>query len=183
MDWIVPLISVLIGGALTILGTIWTGHVRDTKQSKTLEAALIAEISGLLEIIEKRQYLLGFERQITYLRFNPDETRHYRVMVPKHYSRIYQETSKNIGILDANIAREIVKFHQLLDAVVQDITPDGHLYNGGRLHAFSQTKEIFDMAYETGLELTNNNRKKTCKPLNFKAVKDVFSVNKKDISN
>ena len=73
--------------------------------------------------------------------------------VSKEYSRIYQANAHQIGVIQTEQAVDIVRFHQLMDAVVQDVRPGGLLSNGAQLHAFTETEKIFKSALEVGRKL------------------------------
>lgn len=130
---------------------------KDRNQSARIKASLVAEIAALVEITEYRGYLTNLQEVCDFLQGASAGTNYlYRVQVPKHYSRIYQANSDRIGALDADTARKMVEFHQLIDAVVQDVVPGGTLYNGGDLGAFTETTSILDRALQLGREILND---------------------------
>ena len=81
------------------------------------------------------------------------------VDVPLHYSRVYQENCKNIGVISNEVASEIIIFHQLIDAVVQDIKPNGAFSSGATLETFEQMLKIFEQALSVGRKLSKTHNK------------------------
>lgn len=127
---------------------------RNRKESRQIEKSMIVEISALLEVIEAREYLDKFKKIIEELKSDPEiESFSLTIDVPIHYSRIYQENCNRIGIIDSNKAAKIVRFHQLIDAVVQDVKPGGMLSNGAEANFFVGTARILEQALEIGNEL------------------------------
>lgn len=155
-----PAITAIIGA---VVGALAAGvplfcleFYKSRKESAQLKASLVAEVAGLVEITEYRGYLRDLQAICEYLAEGPEGTiRYYRVRVPGHYSRIYQSNSDRIGILDADTARKIVEFHQLIDAVVQDVVPGGTLYEGSELPAFTAATNILERALHLGREILN----------------------------
>jgi hypothetical protein len=135
---------------------------KDRNQSARIKASLVAEIAGLVEITEYRGYLKDLQKVCNSLKSASEGTTDlYRVQVPKHYSRIYQANSDRIGALDADTARKMVVFHQLIDAVVQDVVPGGALYEGADLEAFMETTDILERALQLGKEIVNDTKQVT----------------------
>jgi hypothetical protein len=119
-----------------------------------LLASLLAEISALLQIIEHRKYHESIKEVIEHLKDQPPGTTHsYTVEVPTHYSRIFQENCSSIGRIDKFYSEKIIIFHQLIDAVVQDVKPGGVISKGANLDTFEETEKILSRAIEIGNEL------------------------------
>jgi len=83
-------------------------------------------------------------------------TSSFQVLVPEHYSRIYQANCNKIGLLNKSLAAQIVRFHNLIDAVVQDVKPGGALNDGATLPVFVETRDILSEAIELGYNIVNN---------------------------
>lgn len=158
----------LISAGAAIIGAI-TGAVaaafplflmelyKGRKESAQIRAALISEVATLVEIAESREYLKGLQKAYNSLKGQPKEaTYRYGAKIPNHYSRIYQANLDRIGILDTDTARKIVQFHQLIDAVVQDVVPGGPLYEGRGLKAFEEAANILERALQLGREISND---------------------------
>lgn len=156
-EWL-PLYAAL-GGAVTgaiasFLPTWLMEKRREINFSRQVKNCLLSEISALVEIIDHRSYPSAIKEAIAYLKSQPEGSEYKLfVDVPVHYSRVYQENCKNIGVVPNGIACKIITFHQLIDAVVQDIKPNGLCSNGAQLEAFEEMQRIFDQALNIGREL------------------------------
>jgi len=75
----------------------------------------------------------------------------FEVSVPPHYSRVYQAHIEKLGALHVEHASDLIEFHQLLDSIVQDVSPGGLVAKeGGGREAFEQLLELFDAAIKAG---------------------------------
>lgn len=144
-----------IAGAIASFFPTWLiERRREAAFAKQVESCLLAEISALVEIIDRRGYLSALKDVTDYLRQNPEGT-HYKfaVDVPSHYSRVYQDNCKHIGVVRSDIAQQIIVFHQLVDAVVQDMKPNGVFNEGATLETFEEMEVIFGEAMEIARKL------------------------------
>jgi hypothetical protein len=156
-EWL-PLYAALggaVAGAITsFFPTLLLERSRENKLSRRLHASFLTEISALLEIIEHRNYRGSIKEVINHLKTQPAGTTHsLTVTVPEHYSRIYQENCKNIGVINEFYAKRIVIFHQLIDAIVQDIQPGGVVSKGAEIVAFEEMDKLFTRAMEVAHEI------------------------------
>ena len=156
-----PLYAAL-GGAIASFFPTWLIERRREKAfSKQIENCLISEISALLEIIDHRNYLATITNTVEYLKSQPKGTKaSLFVDVPSHHSRVYQENCRNIGVVSDEKAKKIVIFHQLIDAVIQDIKPNGAFNSGAELETFVEMEIIFRNALDIGRELTKSMNEK-----------------------
>lgn len=144
----------IAGAIVSLIPTFVLERYRENKHSSNVLAALRAEVSAFLEIIEHRKYHDSIKKVIDDLKDQPDgATYSYSVCVPDHYSRIYQANSSNIGLIDKTSAQKIVTFHQLVDAIIQDVKLGGAISNGGDIEAFKELEKIFSRAIIIGNEL------------------------------
>lgn len=155
----IQLASVALGGILTFAATAGVEWLRSIKKGKNIQCALIAEIEAMLHINSLRLYKEGFISSIDYLKTHPIEIKHTQVKAPIHYSRIYQQNASDIGLIDKDLAVKIVKFHQFIDSVIQDVTERGVLYKGGRLGDYEQTFLIYNEAIYLGEEILRDSVK------------------------
>ncbi len=149
-----------VAGAIASFFPTWILEKRrDHKFSMQVESCLLAEIFALLEIIEHRGYLNSMREVVAHLKTLPEGTTYcFTVDVPQHYSRVYQENCTNLGVVRIETAKNIVVFHQLIDAIVQDIKPGGIASVGATIEAFEQMESIFAKAIEIGHDLTSHNK-------------------------
>ncbi len=146
----------IAGSIASFLPTLFLEKRRDHKYSRQIQSSLLAEVSALLEIISHRKYLESIQEVIESLSTQPAGTTYsFAVDVPPHYSRVYQENCINIGVVQEDVAREIVVFHQLIDAVVQDVKLCGHVSEGAELEAFIEMEAILKRAIEIGNKIVN----------------------------
>lgn len=150
-------LGALAGGSLVFLSTYWRETQKGREQRLFITLALFAEIRALVIIIETRKYLVRMEEIIDHLKENPHPP-YYRmeVRIPDHYSRIYQTHAANIGTVNPDSAAKIIEFHQLIDAVVQDVSVGGPFSEeAGTVEAYSQAAEMLGTALAIGHQLTD----------------------------
>lgn len=151
------IVGAFVGAVASGIPVLLTEWCKSRKESAQIRSSLIAEVAALVEIAENRRYLNGLRDICDFLQGQPKGTTYpFRVLIPKHYSRIYQANANRIGIVDATTARKIVQFHQFIDAVVQDVVPSGTLYEGGILEGYLQTMNILERALQLGREISND---------------------------
>jgi len=156
-EWL-PLYAALggaIAGAIASFFPTWLiERRREAAFAKQIESCLLAEISALVEIIDQRGYLSAIKTVAGFLRDSPEGTLYkFAVDVPPHYSRVYQENCKHIGVVRNDVAHQIIVFHQLIDAVVQDIKPNGAFSDGASLETFEEMEVIFGEAMDVARKL------------------------------
>ncbi|CAM4392683.1 hypothetical protein [Shewanella denitrificans] len=143
------------GGLVSFFPTYFLERRRERNFSKKIESCLIAEISALIEIINQRGYLCSIKKAAEELKNQPEGTTYsFVVSVPDHYSRVYQENCMHVGVIEKTMAHDIVVFHQLIDAIVQDIKPGGIVSSGATIEAFKEMDIIFSKAISIGTKLT-----------------------------
>jgi hypothetical protein len=154
---ITAIIGTVVGALAAGIPLFFTELYKGRKEAAQIKASLVAEIEGLVEIIEYRGYLKNLQDSCEYLKKQPNgQICTYRVLVPNHYSRIYQSNSNKIGFLDPNTAKKIVQFHQLIDAVIQDVVPGGLLHEGSGLSSFAKATDILARALRIGKEISKD---------------------------
>ncbi|MGN6581027.1 MAG: hypothetical protein ACTHJ1_13740 [Bordetella sp.] len=159
-QWITASIGIA-GAAVGSIATFfpnWLLELCKKKSERTnISNALIAEVNALLKIVSYRRYIEEMEQVVARLNAAPPGTRFkYVVKVQEHYARIYQANIERLGILDTDLAVKIIEFHQMIDAVVQDIRPGGVIADqGGDAEGFRQMLEIAQKAKNIGEEITH----------------------------
>ncbi|QFT39669.1 MULTISPECIES: hypothetical protein [unclassified Vibrio] len=155
-EWI-PVVSALGGALVGGLVTFFpTKYLEDRKQKQfalQVRNCIIAEVSALIRVIENRKYVKAIEEAVDHLRNNPTDTYTLEADIPIHYSQIYQAQCQNLGVLDRTVARDIISFYQLVDAVVQDIKPEGTFSKHPSLEAYLESLEMFRLAVKIGKSL------------------------------
>lgn len=148
---VVGLVGVVLGSVSSIFLSLITDKRKQKRETEQLQAALVTEIAVIVEVVQARNYRENLRKVCDHLEAQPEGTAYrFIVLVPEHYSRIYQANAGSIGRLDSEIARDIIRFHQLADAVVQDIRPGGVIAEGAALPAFREALAFLDKAIEIG---------------------------------
>ncbi|VXC15602.1 conserved hypothetical protein [Pseudomonas sp. 9AZ] len=158
-EWL-PVIAAIggafIGGVSTFFPTYIIEARKRRHEKDAITTALLSEISALLKIVEHRKYLDSVEEAVAYLKENTEALYKFSVRIPEHYSRVYQFHVANIGIVNPSLAASIIEFHQLIDAVVQDVTLGGPIAEtGGDAEAFEELLAILKSAISIGQKITS----------------------------
>ncbi|MNF49575.1 hypothetical protein D3C84_308500 [compost metagenome] len=149
----------------------WFGPVRLWKkqaerESESVRASLFAEVAALVEIVERRGYLQSMRGIETMLRArqaasiysafqNGQGAESFEVLIDSEYSRVYQGNVSKLGVLRAEDAKQIVRFHQLADAVRLDVIPGGGIARGTcNPEDFKEVADLLEIALEIGRALT-----------------------------
>ncbi|MGY2275727.1 MULTISPECIES: hypothetical protein [Pseudomonas] len=161
-DWTTVLVALATGGTAA-LGPVLLWIKQAQGERKSVRAALFAEVSALIELVERRHYLNDMKRYEAFLlpltrreldELNPDDFK-YPITVGEHYNRVYQANVSRLGILSAVEARQIVRFYQLADSVRADVSPGGPLYSGTtNRQSYTEAIGILEDAIEIGTALT-----------------------------
>ena len=156
-EWL-PVYAALCGavaGAIASFFPTWfLEKHRDRRYSDKIQNCLLAEIYALLEIIKHRCYLTSIRAVIEHLKAQPRGTKYaFTVIVQPHYSRVYEENCRDIGLVRNDIAVKIVVFHQLIDSLVQDVQPGGVMSVGATIESYEEMEKIFSRAIQIGNDL------------------------------
>lgn len=145
-----------IGGISTFLPSYFLETRKHRLEQQAITTALTSEISALLKIIDHRKYLDGLIEAVDHLKANPGDRYILTVKVPEHYSRVYQSHIDRIGLVKPALAADIIEFHQLIDAVVQDIVPDSPVQEeGGDIETFEELVKILTSAIHIGQKIVS----------------------------
>ena len=145
-----------LGGLFGLLASwipiAWRESRRRKHDAQSIRASLVAEISAMAEIIRGRGY-------VKELRAAADEAADcqaftFSVKVPADYFIVYKSNTSKLGLLDAHDAARIVYLYQLVESVVQDVTPGGILAEGlGGPEAFQEAVAFLERALELADDL------------------------------
>lgn len=148
------IVGAIIGAVASIATAITTDSIKNKRHEKALQSSIVSEITSLLEVIDAREYIKTIEEIVEELKTMKANTKYtLSVEVPLHYSRIYQNNANQIGLINVDLAPKIVRFHQLLDSVVQDVKVGGIFTQGATLKSYEQTLSIFKLAHKLGEEI------------------------------
>lgn len=80
----------------------------------------------------------------------------FEVRIDSHFNRVYQANVAKLGVLTADEAKQIVRFHQLADSVRIDVTAGGGLAVGtDSSEEYKETADLLEIALEIGHSLTD----------------------------
>lgn len=127
-DWS-ALFAAMVGGGLTLIGGLVQSYMgersKESRDKRVLLNGLIAEMSALREIATRRRYLDTFE-EIQKLGGVPGSVYEpFTVYMPDSLAPVYSANVQHLGLLDEGDASQIIRFHQLVVSVVQDIKSEG----------------------------------------------------------
>ena len=139
---------------------LWSRQVKRERES--VRASLLAEVSALLEMVERRNYVRDLRATEAHLKeLSPDQlklinTEEFGFALPagENYNRVYQANVSRLGVLSAAEATQIVRFYQLADSVRADVSSGGVLAIGSVDHeSYGETAGILETAIEIGTQL------------------------------
>lgn len=117
--------------SLPVVLAILAWWLKLAREHSTVGRAIYSEIMALTEITRHRHFLQDLRLRAHLYRNDPSKpAEEYRISVADHYCRVYAGNIQNIGCLDAEQAALIVRFYQLADSVVRDVSEGGQLYQG-----------------------------------------------------
>ncbi|MGZ9665869.1 hypothetical protein ACXX9E_07155 [Pseudomonas sp. GNP014] len=152
----------LVTGFTAIVGPVWVWYSQVRRERKSVRAALFVEVAILVELIELRGYLEGLretEREIASLtdaQREEFEGYEYSVNVHGPYNNVFQANVSKLGSLSVHEASQIVRFYQMADSVVADLTPGGVLYRGtDKAEDFRDVADLLEEVLKIGHELTS----------------------------
>lgn len=164
VDWTTVLVALVTG--VTAAGgpyLIWLKQAKSERRS--VRAALLAEVSALIEIVEIRGYLRDLraaEAALSNLEQWQLDTLsssdfQFQVPIGEHYNRVYQSNVNRLGSLSAREARMVVRFYQLADSVKADISEGGVLFIGSLdAEDFKDAADILETAMELGRQFVDS---------------------------
>lgn len=124
--------STMAGAALLSAIQYWWTWWSDRR---AVRLALMAEILALTEVAKSRRYveeLIQTADEIEQGSLKDGELQQYAVSVSGGQSRIYEAHITRLGCLPAGEVQQVVRFYQLIDSVILDVTEGGALYQGTR---------------------------------------------------
>lgn len=156
-EWI-PVVAAIGGAFVGALGAVIPNllieRYKRKKDRDAITSALICEISSILEIIEKRKFVAGLREIEGALKGG--QTFKFSVKVADNHSLIFKSLTDKIGSVERDVAARIIRFHQFINSVIQDVGPGGHLADeGGGKAEFAETLAILEAAIAIGQSLEN----------------------------
>lgn len=161
-NWTAIAIGVL-SAVVAIYGPTRLWRKQSKRESETVRASLIAEIAALVDIVELRRFLPALREKQALLVFRRSSVmgefgvtpEKYEVRIDSQFNRVYQANVTKLGMLNAEEAQQIVRFHQLADSVRLDVIPGSDLASGtDNPEKFGEAADLLEMALAIGHALT-----------------------------
>jgi hypothetical protein len=120
-----PALSALIGGITGVAGGYFTGYLayhRDKQErGKATLAAVKAEISSILSLMEEARYIDEIKSRIDSIE-KTGEPAFFEVPVKiKLFTKVYSANISHLGLIDGAILPNLVTFYALVHGLVMDL--------------------------------------------------------------
>ena len=135
VNWTAVLTGVVSAGA-AVSGPLLLWKKQTRREAATVRASLLAEFDALMEIIELRGYLPALQEYEALLIADRTSgkseigTMFFQANIDSDFNRVYQASVTKLGVLKADEAKQIVRFHQFADSVRLDVIEGGVLAVG-----------------------------------------------------
>ncbi|AYY80254.1 hypothetical protein ACNARK_05165 [Proteus sp. DFP240708] len=139
---VTALIGSLIGAGITACSGLYMERRRHRRNVEIYTAGFIAEVESLVEIINIRGYITDLESTLQTL--PKDQSISFNILIPDNYARFYDANIAYVGLLKPTTAKNLVIFHQILQAIVQDFKPESFCSANG--HSYDTLKELLNLA-------------------------------------
>jgi len=152
------LMSVFLGGFLTIACTSLVKWLEYSFERRSLRAAIKAEINGLIDMITRRGHGDMFQAAIQSWRAG-EEFDLYIFTLDANFTPVYDANIGKVGLLGADVAGDVVKFYDIMIGVKAELR--AHI--NGQTHRMSHAVradrlekllEIWDEAMELAQALS-----------------------------
>lgn len=133
-------------GFIGVAGIVIGQKTSARAEKKSVRAALLAEVEAIHDMCVIRGYVKGLRDDAQHFR-SPEGMNQrkkgegFQTSIPvSDFNLIYRANLGRLGGLNRNEARLVVRFHQLVDGVLQDVS------EGGILHVGSNDPDDYDDA-------------------------------------
>ena len=123
MGWFESLISVGVGGLLSIGGIWFIEYRKEKREKQIISNAIISEISLILKIIQFRGYVQAFHDLVLYYEKGGTEFNRAPIKVTYNYFCVFEANIGKLGLIDNDID-SIVKFYTLAKVILEDVACD-----------------------------------------------------------
>lgn len=165
-------------------------------KAKSIEAAFYGEITSLLYLIEKREYIKSLEtgkNVILYLQktkvINNAVFEPFLIVHSDKFWNIYLTNSEHIGSVKPHITQDIIKFYNLIFGLLEDATYAGETvkkvtehFQDDELGLFMKRLEAMDIVYTADIKLLKDAiviGKRVCNNLKLEIEKPWYKLYKK----
>jgi ribosomal protein S16 len=129
-DAFTPWIGVIgaIGGAIAaIVPNALMAKISSKERANSAKLQIYAEIKSTLEVERHRAYGENLSKVVASFKAGAIQRYSYKVEVTEDRFPIYKANLQNLGLLNPLLQVKIVRFYQIVEAIVQDIKPGGLL--------------------------------------------------------
>jgi len=127
-DEIKTLLPIIVGGAIGIAGSIiaptWLEYSRRKHEQESLTGAFVGEISAVLEICKRRQYIESIRALITEAKAQqaePNKSVWFHFSVRRNPFPVYDANVSRLGLLNDPLPRQIARFYTQSSSILEDI--------------------------------------------------------------
>ena len=151
-----PLIGVLIGGSLSIIGGFVSSYLLECRkqatESKRIALAFRGEIQALLKIAVSRKYVQGIEQIIEAMERSGQEL-FVHIHVRRDYFGVYKSNVSNIGLLKNRLPELVARFYVQSNSVLEDLESyrDGSWASADVMSLIDSHKELKALLVDTEL--------------------------------
>jgi hypothetical protein len=117
---ITTLLAVIVGAVISFMSTLSIQAWTHRRERKSLHGALVGEISAILEIIRRRNYIPTLQEVIARMEEGGVSTP-FVVSVTQEYFSVYKNNVSRLGLLRPPLPQKIATFYTLCFSIVEDL--------------------------------------------------------------
>ncbi|WP_071467097.1 hypothetical protein [Polynucleobacter asymbioticus] len=114
-----------VGGFIPLLVKLIESRREQKRNKEAVAHQIYAEITAILEIVEKRQYLQHMNVLATQFTLHPNLIERYQIHISEDFSLMYKVNIDRLPLLNPSLQTKIVKFYRFLSALIEDVKPGG----------------------------------------------------------
>ncbi len=158
---------ILGGGAVGFLSSLGTSLISETRRREaerlSLTGAIVGEVSALIDISERRNYIEGLRELISRAKANkdaPDKSVWYHFSVRRNPFPVYDANLTRIGILRDPLPRHIARFYAMSSSILEDIADmrEGKMQRGRdeSIHCLEELLKLFEDTLVLGRKIVSD---------------------------
>lgn len=152
------LMGALIGAAISGWINYRISKENHRREIHSFKAGFVSEVQSLQTIISERGYLKAFQEFSQHPQILNGEKVFYEILIPDNYARFYNANLNKVGLMGPKLSSKLIQYHQLLQAIVQDLQPEATpMKYGFDKEMLDETIRIFSKALNIGDEIINEN--------------------------